>query len=79
MTIVPAHVSPPLCFVCKGTAPTAFEIVAYAIDGETARPICYPIPPAKARIYQHTSGHYQPFDLNTGLPSGAVQSSITWE
>ena len=72
--IVPAQVSPELCFVAKGQGPVNFAIVAYQIDDGSARPVCYPTPPAKARILLQTNTGYQDFDLATGLVSGPKRS-----
>ena len=76
-TTVPAQVSPDLCFVAKGQRPVSFSIVAYQIDDGSARPVCYPTPPTKARILLETNTGYQDFDLATGLASGPMRS--TWE
>ena len=73
-TIIPATISPSLCYVEKGQPPTEFEIVAYAVDGEIAKPICYPVPPAKAKIFLHQGNLYRDFDLASGRASGPARS-----
>lgn len=76
MTLVPVPESPALCFSMKGAPPVNFSIIAFNIDGDTVKPICWPTPPRGAKVFLRSSGGYQDFDLATGLASGPFRSSV---
>lgn len=70
-TVIPSAIEQPnLSYIGSDGRPVAFQILAFAVDGNVARPITWPVVPAKSKVFVRTAGGYQAFDLDAGLASG---------
>ena len=77
-TVVPSNIEQAdLGFIGADGRRVRFQIVAFAIDGDKARPITWPAVPEKTDVYIRTAGGFQRFDLATGLAHGSQSVSLS--
>lgn len=65
-----------LSYIGSDGRPVAFQIVAFAIEGNTVRPITWPAVPAKSKVVIRNSSGFQSFDLESGLAHGAYTNNL---
>ena len=76
--IIPSSIEQPnLSYIGSDGKSVTFQIVAFAIDGSTAKPITWPVVPAKAKTFVRTAGGFQVFDLDAGLASGPYIGNLS--
>lgn len=68
---------PDLSYIGPDGRAVRFQIVAFAVDGSVAKPITWPVVPAKAKTFVRTAGGFQVFDLDAGLASGPYIGNLS--
>ena len=75
--IIPSSIEQPnLSYIGSDGKPVTFQIVAFAVDGNVARPITWPVVPAKSKVFVRSAGGYQAFDLDAGLGIGPYFTNL---
>lgn len=77
-TIIPSAITQPdLSFIGSDGKPVTFQIVGFAVDGNSVKPLTWPAVPSKAETYVRTSSGFQRFDIESGLSAGPYFTSLS--